>query len=377
MDAPYSYSVFQQVALLPDDWDRIAHRNLFLTRNYLSVLEQSAPKNMQCFFIGVFQSDQLVAVALVQFLDLSDVESFGDRDSCLKTKIRNVVFKHFSSRVLFLGNNMLTGQNALASDAPMTDHRIPQTLQSAIDELAAKLRPHLIVWKDFGPAHESWFKKGFEDFFRFRTQPNMVFEIPSGWNRFDDYLHALLKKYRDQYKRARKKAEGLEKRKLPLEEIMALQPQIYRLYRTVADKAPFNTFYLPHHHFATFKRLLGDRFLFYGYFESGQLVGFSTLIKNGPDIDTYFLGYDADCQREKMLYLNMLYDMTAYSVNNGYQRVIFARTALEIKSSVGARPTDAWGLIKHRNRIANFLMPKLFKYFEPELVWQQRHPFKD
>jgi hypothetical protein len=61
-------------------------------------------------------------------------------------------------------------------------------------------------------------------------------------------------------------------------------------------------------------------------------------------MDTYFLGYDDSIQREKMLYLNMLYDMIAYSINKGFKEIIFARTALEIKSSVGANQFKCMGI---------------------------------
>ncbi len=377
LDVSFTYLVSTTTASLPDEWDQLAHPNLFLSRNYLKVLEDSAPENMRCYFIGLYRGDSLAGIALCQFLDLSHVESFGDRDSCLKTKLRNIIFKRFSSKVLFIGNNMLTGQNAMAfaqGDSPAT--LIP-VLQKAADELARTLKPHLVVWKDFNDDQSAWFGSGFSRYFKFQTQPNMIFSIPEGWDSFDDYLSALLKKYRDQYKRARKKAEGLDKRKMSTQEIEWLAPEIYALYRHVADKAPFNTFYLPQDHFSIFKKTMGDRFLFYGYFDKGRLVGFSTLIKNGKDIDTYFLGYEPNCQREKMLYLNMLYDMTAYSINKGYNRVIFARTALEIKSSVGAAPFNAWGFIKHRNAWVNRFMSRLFNYFEPHVEWQQRHPFKD
>jgi hypothetical protein len=47
------------------------------------------------------------------------------------------------------------------------------------------------------------------------------------------------------------------------------------------------------------KKVLKDNFLFYGYFLGEELIGFNTLIKNGSDIDTYFLGYDEKYQREK------------------------------------------------------------------------------
>ena len=93
-------------------------------------------------------------------------------------------------------------------------------------------------------------------------------------------------------------------------------------------------------------------------------------------MDTYFLGYDDTIQREHMLYLNMLYDMVAYSINKNFNEIIFARTALEIKSSVGAKPVKMYGLISHSNSLVNPYMSKIFKYLEPESIWQERNPFK-
>src|SRR5690606_26086913 len=134
-----------------------------------------------------------------------------------------------------------------------------------------------------------------------------------------------------------------------------------------------NTFYLTGNHFETMKQRLGSDFLFYGYFLDEKLIGFSTLIKNGDDFDTYFLGYDETHQREKMLYLNMLYDMISYAMKKKYRKVNFGRTALEIKSSIGATDIEMYGLIQHSNPIFNKLMPYLFDYFEPKTVWQKRN----
>ena len=383
MNASLSFKIYSETIQLPSDWDLLAKSNIFLSMAYLQVLETSAPKNMRCYFIGLFEQGKLAGIALSQFLDLSEVESFGDRDACVKTKMRQLVFKKFSSSVLFIGNNMLTGQNAFVFSDLVSIRDGLETLLQAVEKIKRNLRDqglriHLTVWKDFSESLIPEFKKNaFADYYQFSTQPNMIFDIRKDWFSFDNYIDSLLKKYRDQYKRARKKADGLTKRKLALDEIIEHNQTIYKLYRTVAQNAPFNTFYLSEDHFVAFKRLLKDNFLFYGYFEDDKLVGFNTLIKNGNDIDTYFLGYDENCQREKMLYLNMLYDMTAYSVNKGFSRVVFARTALEIKSSVGAVPVPVWGFIKHSNPIANYFMSKLFKYFEPETAWQQRHPFKE
>jgi hypothetical protein len=91
-----------------------------------------------------------------------------------------------------------------------------------------------------------------------------------------------------------------------------------------------------------------------------EINWFQYFNKNGSVMDTYFLGYDDSIQREKMLYLNMLYDMIAYSINKGFKEIIFARTALEIKSSVGARPIQMYGYIGHTNPVVNVFMPKYF-----------------
>jgi len=72
----------------------------------------------------------------------------------------------------------------------------------------------------------------------------------------------------------------------------------------------------------------------------------------------------------------MLYDMIAYSINKNFKEIIFARTALEIKSSVGAKPVKMFGLMDHSSKIVNLYLPRIFKYLEPETVWQERNPFK-
>ncbi len=383
LTASFTFKIHTAVAQLPLDWDSLSDGNIFLSSAYLKILQVSAPINMRCYFISLHHGEQLVGIALTQFIDLSDVESFGDRDSCIKTKIRHLVFKNFSSKVLFIGNNMLTGQNAFSFSNDIAVIEGLKALQNALVQIKHNLKvqgitTHLIVWKDFNDQQSPAFKiPEFIDYYQFSTQPNMVLEIPKSWQTFDHYIDRLLKKYRDQYKRARKKAEGLTKRKLSVEEIIFYNPVINKLYLTVAQNAPFNTFYLPENHFITLKGQLKDHFLFYGYFEGDSLIGFNTLIKNGDAIDTYFLGYDADFQREKMLYLNMLYDMIAYSINKGFSRIIFSRTALEIKSSVGAKPIAMTGFIKHNNAFINFFMSRFFKYFEPETIWQERNPFKD
>jgi hypothetical protein len=382
LNTSYTYSIFSNTKQLPVNWNNLAISTIFLSKEYLEIIEQSAPENMICHFIGIYENEVLMGIVLSQFLDLNKLESFGERDQCLKTWIRNFMFKNFSSHILVIGNNMLTGQNAFAFAENINKTAALKTLKKAAEELKVIFKSrgkkiHLSTFKDFySPEIENFKIPEFEQYLKFSTQPNMTFYIQENWKTEQDYMDALSKKYRDQYKRSRKKALGIEKKKMNLEEIIANETLIYDLYFHVAKNAPFNTFFLPKNHFRIFKEKLKDKFLFYGYFIDEKLIGFNTLIKNGKVLDTYFLGYDDSFQREKMLYLNMLYDMIGYSINKGFKEIIFARTALEIKSSVGAKPIKMFGLMEHSNFFINKKLAYFFKYLEPETIWQERNPFK-
>ncbi|TDO96597.1 peptidogalycan biosysnthesis protein [Flavobacterium sp. 245] len=381
MNTTYSFQIYNSTASLPLEWNSLASENIFLTREYLEVLENSCPVNMICHFIGIFEEEKLSGIALTQFLFAEKLESFGERDQCLKTSVRNFAFKNFASHVLFVGNNMLTGQNAFAFAKNIQLPKAVKTLHKAINQLKKDLKAsgkkvHITSIKDFTSEEIKPLQAEFKNNYTFSTQPNMIFEINKNWKTEQDYIDALSKKYRDQYKRARKKTEGIVKRKMSLPDIKQYEDVIYDLYFHVAKNAPFNTFFLSRNHFSFFKEIMKDNFLFYGYFLNEKLIGFNTLIKNGAVMDTYFLGYDENLQREKMLYLNMLYDMIAYSINQGFSTIVFARTALEIKSSVGAKPLKMYGLITHSNALINHNIAKLFQYLEPKTEWQERNPFK-
>ncbi len=378
----HSYQIYSSVSQLPENWNELAVSTIFLSKEYLAILEKSAPANMICHFIGVFENETLIGIAVSQFLDLNHLESFGERDQCFKSSIRNILFKNFCSHILLVGNNTLTGQNAFVISENVNQTEVLKTLKKAVLELKKIFKNkgkkvHLCAFKDFYEEELNRFEiPEFNPYLRFSTQPNMVLGIRDNWKTEENYVTDLSKKYRDQYKRARKKGAGLLKRQLTLAEIIAQEEVIYDLYYHVAKSAPFNTFFLPKNHFTVFKEQLQDNFLFYGYFENEKLIGFNTLIKNGTDLDTYFLGYDESIQREKMLYLNMLYDMIGYAIKEQFETIIFARTALEIKSSVGAKPKKMYGLMCHDNQFINSKLNLFFRYLEPVIIWQERHPFR-
>ncbi|WP_235819768.1 MULTISPECIES: 8-amino-7-oxononanoate synthase [Flavobacterium] len=377
-----TFTIHQTILDLPNTWDIIAKENAFLQTPYLSVLEESSPINMQCFYIAIYKNKEHIGVILAQYIQSQQLSSFGDRDKCLRVYTRNFLLRHFASNVLFIGNNMITGQNGYAFSKEMDFFFISKILQECAENLITHLKEqgitiHIVTFKDYYEDFSHELKNHFSNnMFEFNIQPNMIFELNPEWKTKEDYMAALSKKYRDQYKRSHKKFNGIITQELALDEIKKHEERIYDLYLHVAKNAPFNTFFLSKHHFYTFKKQCGDRFKLIGYFLNANLIGFHTLLLNGDLLETYFLGYDEYVQKENMLYLNMLYNMTEFGIENRFTKIIFGRTALEIKSSIGAKPVIMSGFIYHRNKIINRFIPKIFTRLEPEISWQPRHPFK-
>jgi hypothetical protein len=373
----YSFNLYFNTQELPENWDLVAVSNIFLQKKYLQVLEQSAPANMQCYFIGIYNKEILVGVALAQHINTTNIESFKGNN--LYCGLRQLFVNSFCAHVLFMGNNMLTGYNSFVFNADYTASL--KALVAAKNEIINHLKKqnigiNLSVFKDFYEEHSLKSDEVFTDCFKFSTQPNMILNLKETWETEEDYKKNLSKKYRQQYNRARNKSAEIEKRRLSLEEIIEHEAEIYNLYLNVVKNAAFNTFFLAKNHFSNLKNLLQDDFLLYGYFSQNTLVGFNTLIKNGKTLETYFLGYDDTIQKENMLYLNMLMDMVTFGIKNRAKKIIFGRTALEIKSSVGAIPLDTIVYAKHENKAINKIFPFIFNKMNPIINWTQRHPFQ-
>lgn len=374
----YNLKIYQSVTDLPEGWNAVTgNHNILLSREYFRVLEQSGPENMECFFVGFFKENELIGGALFQYLNFIQHKTFQKNE--VFCSIRNFMARQFGRDVMILGNNMLTGQNGFYFDAlKITAEEFISLLNEAVMKMQQEIRKtSLIIYKDYQTNLVEYFnKKDYEKYYRFSVQPNMILKIRENWKNFEDYVNDFSKKYRARAKTAKKKLEGITKEELSLDMIRKYQSEMNVLYQNVAENAPFNTFFLRENHFESMKENLGENFKIFGYFSGEHLIGFYTLIINNKDVDTYFLGYEKECQKEKQIYLNMLFDMVEFGIDHQFERIIFGRTALEIKSTIGAEPVEIFGLIKHNNFIINPFMKTIFPSISPKTEWIQRKPFK-
>lgn len=372
---------------LPLVWDALVVHDIFLQTTYLKALEVAAPKNITLYYFGFYIEQELVGIAVMQRVKLYLNDMFRNQeDSCFQERFKNQISKILRGNILVVGNLTHTGQHGMhfKSDA-MTNEEFMSTLLKAVDVLKRKIKTvfnkkiRAILLKDYFLTDTILQTKNTlntSGFHQLIVQPNMVMNLPEHWAHFDDYISDLHKKYRDRYKSARKKSKKMITKELDEAAVFNQSETLYKLYKNVSNNAKINSFILPENHFYTFKKQLGENFKVFGYYIQNELVGFYTLILNNKQLETYFLGYSSEYQYKHQLYLNMLYDMAEFGINNQFKSIVYARTAMEIKSSIGAKPKDMVMYLKHTNWFMNVILKNIFRLMNPSKTWEERHPFK-
>lgn len=361
--------------------------DLFLQSKYLKAIEKAAPDNIQLFYVGIFDDQKLIGVVIVQRVKLYLNDMFRRTEvSCLKEFFQNIISKVLKGNILVVGNLTHTGQHGIYFDEnhiAYTDYL--NLVFEALNQLKKEIKRtqgksiRLILLKDFFTENSNYnsqieFDK--QNLHRLSVQPNMIMDVRSNWQDIDNYISDLSKKYRNRYKRAKKKLGTIHCVELDLNAIDLNTKQLHSLYLNVCNNAKFNSFILPENHFHIMKDNLGDEFKIFGYYLEEKLVGFYTLILNNKQLETYFLGYDSEHQYSNQLYLNILYDMVKFGIDYQFLNIVYARTAMAIKSSIGAKPYAMVMYMKHTNSIMNTILRPVFGLMNPKQEWEERHPFK-
>ncbi|WP_321539332.1 hypothetical protein [Flavobacterium piscinae] len=67
MESSHSFKIVRSTNHLPSDWNVLATSNIFLSKEYLAVLEQSKPTNMDCFFIALYKKTNSLGLLWLNF----------------------------------------------------------------------------------------------------------------------------------------------------------------------------------------------------------------------------------------------------------------------------------------------------------------------
>ena len=388
-----SVIVHHSIYDVSEDWDKAAPKdNIFLQKKYLRLLEDYPPA--ECYFVYLlfYKKSKPVGVAIGQVGTFNAEDSINESDEkesrcpfgSVINFIKGLVRSSVKVEALLCGNALLTGEhNVYFDNNEVSESQQIDLLDEAIQLSAKELDKRgrnisLLYIKEYHEDHramaQTWVDKKYHEF---TAQPDMILNIRPEWETFEDYMAAMSSKYRVRVKRAMKKGKDIVKVPFDVKKIEENQARIHELYQRIAEKSVFNLVNLNPNYFLELKKRFGDDFRLVGYYIDDTLIGYYTTIKNHDELEAHFLGYDQAFNRDYQMYLNILYDIIKVGFEEKSTRINFARTALEIKSSVGAEPSDMFWYLRHRNNFSNKFLAQIVNYINPKEEWVQRKPFKE
>lgn len=388
----FDIALFSRVDDIPfEHWNKVVNNEkLPLTIPYLAALEIKPARNMRFHYAIVYKDIVPVAVFYFQEIDFAlrqisknvNVARIGNLLNGLK-KLAGISVsgsEGIELRLLVFGNGYATGEYGFHHTKEVAEENLVPLILQAIEKITdeGKKRGKIngILLKDFYKTREkqlALLKNN--NFHTFHVQPSMELELKPEWKTFDDYLSALSSKYRVRAKSALKKGIRLLQREFSADEIHQHREKIQELYLNVEQRADFQLTSTGKTYFYDLKIALEEKFIFKAWFLENEMVAFSTLLHGQDCLEANFVGMNYNYNVDNCIYQNILYDDVKIAIERKAKTLYFGRTALEIKSTLGADPREMLLYVKHTNSITNSIVGTFMANLkQPE--WIQRRPFR-
>lgn len=368
-------------------WDEENSKGILNSFQYLSAVELAPPIGLKSYYCLLFAKESPVGLFLFQVkdFDLRKALNIHTHDEGFLAKlwvgIKNAAITRVRHDLLIVGNVLLTGQYGINFCAKLSIEEKLNYLNLSVEAFANHMNANKthniksILLKDFEVGEDS--NVHLPEYMQFTIDPFMYIDIR--WGSLDDYLAALKSKYRVRYKRALKKGSLLEFAEMDLEALRENKEKMFSLYKQISTNVSFNLFDLNQDYFVKLKESMGDDIIIKSVKINNEFIAFYSLIidKDHNELDAHFLGYDMSRNQANQTYQNILYSILEDSINLKVSKVNLSRTAMEIKSSVGAVGKTLFLLLKHRNKAVNWLLRRFLNSYVPDNSWQPRQPFKE
>lgn len=352
-------------------WKQFASSgSVFLDYGYITALQFSAA-DVDYRYVFFEEKGTLIGIAAFQLVWVEAVDpadSIQKNLPLLRNVARSLMGAEMKRRIVVAGNSFSTGAHGFRFI-----ENVPEIQRIALVSAAANLvvdrekaaggKVSAVLFKDFfenGQAIEQAYRKA--NYAPVNQEANMLLPLPAHWQSFDDYQNALTSKYRTKVRSVLRKSEALEIHPLNAQDIERLSDKIYALYAQVRNHADFRMGTVSQDTFLALAENLGEKFTMFGYYLNDELVGFQCGIANGNCLDAHLVGFDYSLNQRYAIYQRILYRYIADAISDGFEVINFGRTALEIKSTVGAFPVKMYCYMRHTGKAPNTVL-KLFSGF--------------
>jgi len=376
-----SFSLFEEFA---------SNKGFYFNHGYLNALVEGSGERGRFLYPSIEIDGETIAAGCFQELVLykDELDNLGrlfSSDSKLTLAIESILKglvqlgrEKKGIRILIAGNSQVTGPYGVCFSSNISEQEKAQCWAAILKEAEIQFGPYsIILVKDFTLGDQVIIDNLLNEGFRkIPTLPVMCFNLHSSWNNFDDYTAALASKYRIRTKAARKKISPIKSELWNADQIQEHAHEINALYQHVFSKARFRLYRINTDYFVKLKIELGNNFQFKVYLYQDKMIGFTTFFIGENQSDAHLIGIDYSANKQFSLYQNMLYDYIEEGIKAHTKSIDFGRTAMEIKSTIGAIPVESQVLVKMRNPLLNGLVCLLMDSSSPA-PWIQRHPFRE
>lgn len=394
--AEVTFQTFESVDTLPwNDWNFVVPKEkTFLQQAFLTGIEKGNAANVDFRYVLIYENGHLVGAAYFQVINFSvgqvnnftkeeETDNFVDKIKAFFAHRFKDFVSRFDVRILNCGNVFASGEYAFSYLPSLEENHAFELLMKAIDNVYVTEQKKGRIWgtvvKDFSPT-ATHPKHIFEEngFHHFQVEPLMKMDL--SWENFNDYQNALSSKYRQRAKAAYKKSQALKSREMTEQEVFENKAFMHELFQSVVGKAGFN-FQMPHeNHIWQLKAALKDKMKVTGYYvtenEQEKLVGFMSVIRASGYVDAHFLGYSEETNNEHRIYPRILYDIVKVGIEEKFPYICFGRTAMEIKTTLGAHANEMSLYLRLNMGIINRIAAPVIRGIKIE-PWTPRHPFKE
>lgn len=366
----------------------VASDNVFLSLPYLSALEQGGPSDAEYHYALLKSGKKVLGFYYFQLLpfrfsaleDMIRDKPYRRLLQTVKSLLDAYLFRTSSQRksvLLVCGNMCVSGDHGLGGVHKTTlSELLPGVLQELLRSIGHTHRVIAQVVKDapesndpFGAALKS------KRFFALDMDPVMKLFFPQDVTDLERYKAALSSKYRVRMNQTRKRIEDCEWRDLSLVEMKRYRDTMQALYKAVQDKAPLKIVQVNMDYLLALKKNLDAGMRCSALFSGDRMLAFTTGILNGEEYEAHHIGLDYDENRNRSLYLNILFRYIEMALDANAKSVCFGRTALEMKTTVGAVPVYFNAYMKLSNGFLNGFVRCLLPDPAPH-NWIPRSPFR-
>lgn len=360
-------------------WDEVTHgASVYLSRDYLRVLETAGPENLRQRYALIFQGQAPVAAVAAQIVTISAAKLPKSKAVQVATK----PLERLEERMLVCGNLLSWGMHGVGFAERANRAEVWPAVAEALYRLRRADRlfgdTDLVMLKDISEESAG----GIETLKRFsyrelETEPNMVLQLSPSWKSYDDYLASLTSNYRKTARKITKDVEaaGAKVERLTTDETIQHGATIHDLYCKVHERQKLRLITLSPDFIPSLAATFGNNFRCNVIRKDDQTLGFVTTLKDGKTAVGYYIGFDSTANAEMPIYFRLLQTVIEDAIDLGCERLSLGRTALEPKARLGAKPEPMSVWIRHRIQAMNLVVRGLLQTISHEEA-PERSPFK-